>query len=218
MGYTAEEYFGQPISKFHVDPLKLKWILETLLSGNKVEAVVAPMRCKDGHTEYVEVNLSMRQENGKCVTTRCFSACVTDRILKEQAQLEAAARKRESAWIREETERKNDFLHKLCHELRNPLAGVSGNLELLISELEAAEAEVSADQAPEERLANVEQYLVGALDYAKAAQLAAEHEMLVINDTLSLSRLESKEFSVHPKPTDISKVLDGAIAILGVKA
>ena len=126
-------------SDFHVDQAKLNTILSTsLLGGHKVQNFIAPIRAKDGRTEYFQINSSMRQENGQCVTTRCFSACVTDRMLREQAVLQALEEQKEAARVRQETARKTEFLRKLCHELCNPLAGVSGNLELLLGELQQA--------------------------------------------------------------------------------
>ena len=89
LGYTEEEYIGQPIQKFHIDPLKFEYVITTLLSGNKVVNCVAPIKCKDGHVEYVEINSSVRTVNGKVSTTRCFSTCVTDRVLREKAQQDA---------------------------------------------------------------------------------------------------------------------------------
>jgi PAS domain S-box-containing protein len=88
LGYTKEEYIGQSIVKFHADPSKIAAILSLLLSDRQVKNFVAPLRCKDGHIEYMEINSSMRKLDGKVTTTRCFSACVTDRILKEKAQRE----------------------------------------------------------------------------------------------------------------------------------
>ena len=222
LGYTEEEYVGKPISDFHVDQAKIGEILSILLSGQKLKGYIAPILCKDGHTEYVEINSSMRQVNGELVTTRCFSACVTDRIMREQAQLEALAKQKEAELIREETKKKTRFLRQLCHELRNPLAGVSGNLELLMMELQAADTEDSATDTPtrtaEERLASIQERVRAALEYAESAKFAAEHQMLVINDTLSLSRLQSAEFEFSPKPVDFANVLAGAISILDVKA
>jgi PAS domain S-box-containing protein len=219
LGYTEEEYVGKQISDFHVDQAKIGEILSILLSGAKLKGYIAPILCKDGHTEYVEINSSMRQVNGALVTTRCFSACVTDRVLREQAQLEALAKQKEAELIREETKKKTRFLRKLCHELRNPLAGVSGNLELLMMELQAADTEDSATGATaEERLASIQEHVRAALEYAESAKFAAEHQMLVINDTLSLSRLQSTEFEFSPKPVDFANVLSGVVAILDVKA
>ena len=51
LGYSPCEYIGKPISDFHVDPDKIKIILSTLLSGNKVKSFIAPISAKDGSSQ-----------------------------------------------------------------------------------------------------------------------------------------------------------------------
>jgi CheY-like chemotaxis protein len=89
-------------------------------------------------------------------------------------------------------------------------------------ELQAADTEDSATdthtRTAEERLASTQERVRAALEYAESAKVAAEHQMLVINDTLSLSRLQSTEFEFSPKPVDFANVLSGVVAILDVKA
>jgi len=217
LGYTEAEYIGMNIRQVHADHDLLEGLLTTLLAGNRVENVVAPVKHKDGHLEYVEINSSMRQEQGRCVTTRCFSVCVTDRVLREREQQAALERERQAAAAAEETRRKTEFLRKLCHELRNPLGGVTGNLDLLVHELEAA-----VEGADDKENALLQQRLATALQYAQSAQLAAEYLM---NDTLSLSRLQEAEGSAShqlelftPEVVCVEEVLDSLRAILGVQA
>jgi signal transduction histidine kinase len=83
----------------------------------------------------------------------------------------------------------------------------------------------SSPPTTDERLADAEEHLAdmhervrAALEYAESAKIAAEHQMLVINDTLSLSRLQSREFEFSPKPVDFCHLLAGVVAILNVKA
>ena len=223
LGYTEAEYIGMNIAEVHADHDLLEGLLTTLLSGNRVENVVAPVKHKDGHLEYVEINSSMRQEKGQCVTTRCFSVCVTDRVLREQEQQAALERDRQAAAAAEETRRKTEFLRKLCHELRNPLAGVTGNLDLLVHELGAAAVEGAAADDKDQENALVQHRLATALQYAQSAQLAAEYQLLVMNDTLSLSRLEeaegsSSQLEFTPEVVCVEEVLDSLRAILGVQA
>jgi hypothetical protein len=56
LGYTEEEYFGKPITGFHVDLAKIGEILSIILSGQKLKGYIAPIGCKDGHTEYMGIN------------------------------------------------------------------------------------------------------------------------------------------------------------------
>uniref|UniRef100_A0A7S3KWF8 histidine kinase n=1 Tax=Amphora coffeiformis TaxID=265554 RepID=A0A7S3KWF8_9STRA len=200
LGYTADEYFGSHISQYHADADILNQVLTTLLRGGQVENVVAPLKHKNGTTiEYVQINSSMRQDphTGLRTTTRCFSARVTDKVLRVQELAAAAAQERLTAAAAQETARKAQFLRSLCHELRNPLGGVTGNLELLVHKLNMAQQMIqsaaSADPTSNESswLPQLQQTITAASQYATNAQLAAEHQLLVINDTLSLSKLEA---------------------------
>lgn len=240
LGYTREEYFGKSVTEVYADGEVLQQLLTTLLSGKKLIRAVTPLWAKDGHLEYVEINSSMRKVNGECSTTRCFSTCVTDRVLREQEEARAAAKEKEAAESREETRRKTDFLRKLCHELRNPLAGVKGNVDLLLEDLQRAESQfvpsqaatISGELSMEDKLAETErklreaetkleamhQLVRSAVGYGESAHLATEHMTLVINDTLSLSRLESEGFEFSRKAVDVYEVLESVYAILGTTA
>ena len=241
LGYThaREEYIGHAITEFHADAHKIDEILRILLSGRPVVNYVAPIRCRDGHLEYLEINSSMRRtQDGAQLcrrrTTRCFSVCVTDRVLRQQAQLEALAQKREAELLRADTAKKTQFLRQLGHELRNPLSGVTGNLDLLLNELQAALADCTTTTTTttttsqpqpqpttaEQRLLKIQERLTGAYEYAACAKLAAEHQTLVINDTLSLSRLESSsDFLFTFRPVDVTQLVQtDVMAILGVQA
>ena len=230
LGYTKEEYFGHPLSNFHLDPNKLDYMLTTLFSGNKVKNFVVPIRAKDGHVEYLEVNSSMRQVNGEYVTTRCFSTCVTDRVLRQQENLEAIARQKREDVIQEEDKRKTEFLRQLCHELRNPLAGILGNLDLLLSELheyvattacEACATTAPPTPTPQAAPDRFIKLIQSSLSYAESAKMAAEHQKFVIDDTLSLARLESNSnnvFEFVPQPVDLSQEIKTVQAIFGVTA
>ena len=111
LGYT-KEYFGKPISMIHTNMNCLNTILTTLLSGLQVKNYIAPIKTKKGTIEYVQINSSMRQMNGHVTTTRCFSAVVTDRVLREQAIMESNIEKHKATLIKEQTIRKTIFLRR----------------------------------------------------------------------------------------------------------
>ena len=196
LGYTREEYVGQPIAKFHADQNKIAEILDLLLSGKKVLHYQAPLRCKDGHIEWVEINSSMRVVDGKCSTTRCFSAPVTDKV---------------------ESKEKSRFLRLLCHELRNPLMGIQGNLELLRSRLSAMRSLVTRPSTTGPPLLKlIAQHVDELTDSAESADLAAKHQAMVLNDTLTLSKLQSEEAAVVPRPVDLAVTVNDVLVIVDV--
>ncbi len=80
---------------------------------------------------------------------------------------------------KEEAERanraKSDFLASINHELRTPMNGIIGALELLFA----------SERDPERR------------QYLETAQISADQLLRVINDTLDLSKIEAGKLSLH---------------------
>ena len=198
LGYAPEEYIGQQVAKFHADKRKVTEILGILLSGNKVINYTAPLVCKDGHIEWVEINSSMRRVNGKCSTTRCFSTPITNKVKADE---------------------KAKFLRLLCHELRNPLQGIQGNLELMRSRLSALSSLLTRPSTTGQALVDlVTRHADDLSESAEAAALAAQHQGMVLNDTLTLSKLESGEQVAVFKPLDIAVVVRDVLAMTDVSA
>jgi PAS domain S-box-containing protein len=90
LGYTREEYIGQPIAQFHADRPVISYMLDTLAWGGEVQDFEARLRCKDGSIRNVIINSSARFEDGKFVHTRCFTRDMTRR-----KQVEEKLRERE---------------------------------------------------------------------------------------------------------------------------
>ena len=84
LGYSREEYIGQPISKFHADPGKINDILTRLTCNETLNNYEAPLLCKDGTIKYVLISSSVLWEDGKFIHTRCFTRDITDKKLAEE--------------------------------------------------------------------------------------------------------------------------------------
>jgi PAS domain S-box-containing protein len=88
LGYTREEYVGQPIANFHVDADVIDDILARLLRGETLHDYEARLRAKDGSIKHVAISSNVQRKNGEFMTTRCFTRDVT--ALK-QAELDRDA-------------------------------------------------------------------------------------------------------------------------------
>ena len=77
LGYSADEYIGQPIAKFHADEHVISDILARLSRGETLRDYKARLRAKDGSIKYVEISSNVQRKNGEFVTTRCFTRDVT---------------------------------------------------------------------------------------------------------------------------------------------
>jgi PAS domain S-box-containing protein len=116
LGYTAEEYIGQPIMKFCPDEEKLVLeIFKTLGSGNTIADVPVRFRTKDGKIKDLLIDSNVNwNADGSFKHTRCFIRDDTQRKIRE-ARLEEQARKDS-----EIAEAKDIFVRKTFHELLTP--------------------------------------------------------------------------------------------------
>ncbi|KAK3263254.1 hypothetical protein CYMTET_27930 [Cymbomonas tetramitiformis] len=117
LGYTAEEYIGQPIMKFCPDDEELVLeIFKSLGSGNTIRDVPVRFRRKDQTLVYllIDSNVAYNQD-GSFKHTRCFIRDDSRRRIEEASQ----TFKNES--MKQIAASKDKFLHKLVHQFKTPL-------------------------------------------------------------------------------------------------
>lgn len=92
LGYTAEEYVGHHIAKFHADAPTIGDILHRLSCGQKLVRYPARLRAKDGSIKHVLITSNSRFKDGHFVNTRCFTTDVTDLHEAENSRRESEER------------------------------------------------------------------------------------------------------------------------------
>lgn len=92
LGYSSEEYVGRHIAEFHEDAPVIGQILQKLSHGEKLERFPARLRAKDGSIKHVLITSNSRFEDGKFVSTRCFTTDVTELHDAESARRESEER------------------------------------------------------------------------------------------------------------------------------
>ncbi|NJK47131.1 PAS domain S-box protein [Candidatus Gracilibacteria bacterium] len=89
LGYTKEEYIGQPIAKFHVDSEILSDILQRLATHQPVKGYEARLRCKDGSIRHALIDSNTFWKDGKFIHTRCFTRDISERKQAEESLRES---------------------------------------------------------------------------------------------------------------------------------
>jgi len=77
LGYTSDEYLGQPIARFHANQETISDIFNQLIQGNSLSHYRAQLIAKDGSIKDVAIYSSAFQENGNLIYTRCFTIDLT---------------------------------------------------------------------------------------------------------------------------------------------
>jgi PAS domain S-box-containing protein len=114
LGYTAEEYIGQPIMNFCPDEQELVLeIFKQLGSGNAICDVPVRFRTKDGKVVHLLIDSNVRYEvDGSFGHTRCFIRDDTGRKIREAR----------ASLLLEETKRSlkmlDNFMSRTLHHLR----------------------------------------------------------------------------------------------------
>ena len=137
LGYTAEEYIGQPIMKFCPDEQELVLeIFKTLGSGNTIKDVPVRFRTKGGEIKHLLIDSNVNwNPDGSFKHTRCFIRDDTGRKVRE-ARLEERHRS-----VVEMAKAKDKFMRKVFHEIKTPC-------HLLSSVLDNADEDEAAAAGP----------------------------------------------------------------------
>jgi signal transduction histidine kinase len=112
------------------------------------------------------------------------SALVQSRLAAEKAQLEAVAASRA----------KSDFLARMSHELRTPLAAIIGYGELLYDGVTGPVTEEQKRQLSRIRS-------------------SANHLLSIIEEILTLSRMDAGKEKVHVEHVDVNELLDSVASM-----
>lgn len=92
LGYEADEYIGQPITRFHKNQRVINDILYRLRHKEVIRNIEAELLCKDGSTRHVMINSSVLWNGSEFIHTRCFTIDITTQKLAAQAKQESDAR------------------------------------------------------------------------------------------------------------------------------
>ncbi|PCI52137.1 MAG: hypothetical protein COB51_00620 [Moraxellaceae bacterium] len=182
LGYSADEYIGEPIANFHADKISIFDMLYRLANDETLSNFEARLKCKNGETKHVLINSNVYRINGEFMYTRCFTKDIT-----EQKEVEEQLRVSEGNAILAH-KNKLQFFSKASHELRTPMNAVLGYSRRL-------EKLFKKDQAPD--------LYVDAVTHISEGGL---HLLELINDILDLARAEETGLELNTESLNFNEV------------
>lgn len=121
--------------------------------------------------------------------------------------------------------RQEQFIDTMCHELRNPLSGIFGNVNLLQHNLAVLEKLIGIEAIKlEEMRQAISDHITQEKESLRAIDTCARHQKSIADDVLNLSKLEAGQVTLNPidfNPKDVVKdvvdMLDAEIKRKGVE-
>jgi PAS domain S-box-containing protein len=165
--------------------------LNRALAGEVLQqAVRLAIHWPDGTRRILSVNVARLSAPGTDLAALCSVTDITDSAEGED-RLRAAMTAAEAA-----NRAKSDFLAAMSHEMRTPLNGVLGMVEVLDRDL--------ADPDHQSKL--------------RVIRDSGEHLLSVIDDILDLAKIEAGHLALDPAPLRLPDVVDRVAAIHHVRA
>lgn len=179
LGYTANEYIGQPVMKFCPDEEELVLeIFKQLGSGNTIKDVPVRFRAKDGHIVDLLIDSNVKYgSDGNFEHTRCFIRDDTKRKITEaRAKLLLEETKRSLKML-------DNFMSRSLHHMRTPLHVLQGTIDTVAASLMEIQAIPSLDQ-------DAASMLQESLHLLHDASGHIDNAVVMIDDISDLARLD----------------------------
>jgi len=188
-GYTAHEMIGQTVLK--LIPLERRseeaMILSRLRRGERIESYETERLRKDGSRVEVALTISpVRDASGRVIGA--------SKIARDISSVRTADRelRRSAEALRAASQRKDEFLAVLAHELRNPLAPIANTLEAL-------------------RIGGIDQAMAGELLAVAHRQL--QHLVRLVDDLMEVSRITRDAIELRKELLPLQSAVQSAIEI-----
>lgn len=205
-GYSRTEVLGKSFEGL-VSPesrSKTQDSIRAHLGGSTTQHYELPLLSKSGSPRFLEVSTRIVYRRGHPVAIQGIGRDITDRkeaerklressqeLVEKNAELSTALRLAQEA-----TQLKQQFLANTSHELRTPMNGIMGMVELL---------KVS-DLGPDQN------------EYADAISQCANDLLTIINDLLDLSQIEAGHLSLANELFDPAESLRAVVKMIRLRA
>ena len=205
-GYSRTELTGRHLSLL-VAPEAHDQIMDSVrahLGGSPTQHYELPILSKFGNPRFLEVSSRIIYRRGRPFAIQGIGRDVTERkqsqqrLLASTTELQLKNEELSTALrlAREATQLKEQFLANTSHELRTPMNGIMGMVNLL------KDSPLDAEQR----------------EFVDAVSQCANDLLTIINDLLDVSQIEAGRLSLTEEPFEVSESVNSVVKMLSLKA
>ena len=205
-GYARTEVLGKNLEDLIAPEARSKTQdnIRAHLGGSATQHYELPLLSKAGSPRFIEVSTRIVHRRGHPVAIQGIGRDITDRKETEQRLLESSQELLEknaelSTALRlaqEATQLKEQFLANTSHELRTPMNGIMGMINLL----------KTTDLRPDQD------------EYAECISQCANDLLTIINDLLDLSQIEAGRLALAYESFDPADSLRAIVKLIRLRA
>ncbi len=205
-GYSRTEVLGKNFEDLIAPEARIiaRDITRAHLGGSAPQHYELPVLSKNGKLHFLEMSSRIIYRRGHPAAIQGIGRDITERKQAQQRLLESSRElqiKNEELstalhLARQATQVKEQFLANTSHELRTPMNGIMGMVNLLKM------TELTDDQR----------------EYANAVSQCSNDLLTIINDLLDLSQIEAHRLSLENEPFEIQDSLKSVTKLLSVRA
>ncbi|QPG96064.1 hypothetical protein C2857_003038 [Epichloe festucae Fl1] len=156
---------------------------------------------RNGNTVDTWVLMSAFPEKTPDGALKSIFGCITDISSQKWAEKVQTERREEAVELKRQQE---NFIDITSHEMRNPLSAILQCADQIVNN-------ISSFTGHGEGSREVEELLDGCLDAANTINLCASHQKRIVNDILTLSKLDSHLLAVTPGDAQPVEVVQTAL-------
>lgn len=177
-GYTREEVIGKQVTDFYYNVEDRQALVDTIRTARIVSDFEVRLKTKAGQQRYSSVNAQLIIRNGEVIGTEGSMRDVTERKRFEDS-LKAL-----NADLNTLNEQKNKLLSVIAHDLRNPIAGSAGLLEVVFSDAENVSREELLEYMSmmQKGIVNAHELLEDLLEWAKIQFHSVDFHPVLVSD------------------------------------
>ncbi|KAL0487134.1 hypothetical protein AKO1_000969 [Acrasis kona] len=139
--------------------------------------------------------------------TNARSVLARVQVVKELAEAEASRDQEQQYRIKQE-----EFVDRICHEIRNPIQGLLGNCEIIYDSIDRIQQSNYDQEKTKEMLSVV-------MTSASSIQVCGKYQKVITDDVLTLSKLEFSRVKINEKPmmpivllTNVIQMFEGDVS------